>query len=222
MSNIWIFRHMRSGSTAFSELAARQLNRQHQFIPFYYLSKFSSDPINTLSIDTFINSTQKLYSTHAFELLDYMEYFDDPLLIRCARRDKVEQCLSHMVVNYINHRKAPEKYVHNLKSECDDNKSLFEFDEPIIISKKEVFDFMRNKMTLDRFWEEKTVKYRKITVYYEDLCSGISIPELNLENYQLTNNEATVKLPTNKTIFLNEDHIRKWVEEYQCLNKYFG
>ena len=222
MSSIWIFRHMRSGSTAFSELAARQLNRQHLFIPFFYLEKFSANPINTLATDTFIDSIQKLYSTHTFDLLNYMEYFDDPLLIRCARRDKVEQCLSYMIVKYINHRKAPEKYVHNLISDCDSNKNLFEFDEPIYISKKEVFDFMRNKMILDRVWEEKTLKYRKLTIYYEDLCSGVDIPELNLVNYQLTNNEATVKLPTNKNAFLNEDHIRKWVEEYQCLNNYFG
>jgi hypothetical protein len=211
MNALWIFREPRSGSTAFSQMVALHTNKTHCFLTSPALSYFKSSPPK---LDNLPDESTTVYSTHEFEFLDYMKYYTAPLLIRCTRLDKAEQCLSDLFVNYVNYYKPMNKWVHNIKSDDDANLSAFYTDEPIFISKKQVIDYMMHSNRVDCVWKEKTKQHRTITVYYEDLCNGIDIPEIDFLNCRIDASSPTKKLPNYKShSIMNESVIREWVAE---------
>ncbi len=202
---------MRSGSSAFSELLASHLGKNHCFVTFGALDYFRSVPPK---LDNLPDNSNNLYSTHTFDFLEYMTHYSDPLLIRCSRLDKAEQCLSNLFVRHINHCKPIAHRVHNIKTTDDANLSLFYPDIPLYISKKQVIDYVRHTETVDRLWKEKTKHLPTLTVYYEDLCNGIDIPEIDFLNCQLDDRSATQKLPNYKShSIMNESAVREWVAE---------
>ena len=211
MNTIWIFREPRSGSTAFSQLIASHVKKAHCFVPSEALSYFKSSPPNLHQLP---DESSSIYSTHEFEFLDYMKCYSDPLLIRCTRLDKAEQCLSDLFINCVNYHKPIKNRVHNINSDDDAKLSAFYIDEPIFISKKQVIDYMSHSNRVDCCWKEKSKQYRTVTVYYEDLCNGIDIPELDFFNCKIDASSPTKKLPNYKShSIMNESAIREWVAE---------
>lgn len=201
---------MRSGSSAFSELVANHTNRTHRFVNNSDLIKFESNSATT----EYPDQPDRVYSTHTFELLQYVSSYKDPIIFRCARKDKSEQCLSYLFMKHLNHCRPSGQWVHNINSSNDANIALFHPEEPIYISKKEVIDYMRYASIIDRMWKDFTKDKQAVTVYYEDLCNGMSIPEIDLFDCRLDTESATKKLPDYKSrSILNESMIRKWVTE---------
>ena len=81
---IWIFREQRSGSTAFTNLVANQLNRIDKFVGRY--------PEDIETVKNISDPENYVFSTHSYNFIEIMNSFNKPVvLIRCARQDKIER-----------------------------------------------------------------------------------------------------------------------------------
>jgi hypothetical protein len=208
MSIIWIFREMRSGSTAFAETLAERLN-----LPYVATESFSGES-HPITIDTNV-----VLSTHSFHALSLMEFYQDPILIRCIRRDRAEQCISHLIATSFNKAVSESNRFWNMRRDesKNTNRNTFDSAEPLTFTKKEVFTYLDLNQSWKTYWDTYAHKYRNYTVYYEDLCEKeIDIPEIGVYSFSIRDNATTHKLPDYKNrICLNHLMIRKWVDEYE-------
>ena len=108
---------MRSGSTAFAETLAERLNR-----PYCAVTDTSNED-HPLTPDD-----MTVYSTHSFYSIRMMEHYDDPLLIRCTRRDLAEQCLSHLLAKKINSQVLESMRFWNYRRDEDRNTNSHTFE----------------------------------------------------------------------------------------------
>jgi hypothetical protein len=218
MSTIWIIRETRSGSTWFTHHVIQSLGYNHCFVDRQFVgpspnnSILEFDASTVLSELTKFDPTKTVYSTHFFTMLHVMDKFEDPILIRCARRNKAEQFLSHCLASSTNYEFT------NIVTDQDH----LRFDEltksELLIPKKEVQEYMRISQRNEKIWDECAANYKNFTVYYEDLFQyGVDIPLLNLYNCRIEGeNGFTQKLPDYKTkVFFNYDMILKWISEYK-------
>jgi hypothetical protein len=143
-------------------------------------------------------------------MLRMMDGFEDPIIIRCARRNTLDQFLSHCLAKSTNYKFT------NITS--DDHREVFDnlVESRLLIPKKDLTEYVRLKRRNDDIWNEFAPKFKNFTVYYEDLCeNGVDIPLLNMYNCKIGENGFTQKLPDYKTkVFLNYDMIQKWISEY--------
>ena len=220
MSAIWIFREPRSGSTWFSNHVTTSLRRTHCFLDRNRLG-FSMEHELSFSQENFRNTINQhdidntVFTTHFFSALTLMNEFDNPILIRCARKDKAEQFMSHMLVKY-----SPTHFT-NITNDENLNKTKESFQElskiETVVPKKEVDDYMRMVSSWNTLWDQYASTHQNYTIYYEDLCNfGIDIPEIGLYNCKIDSSGLTSQLPDYKTkVFLNYDMIQKWINEYR-------
>ena len=212
MSVIWIFREMRSGSTAFAETLAERLNRP------YCSVVDTSDELHPLIDDETI-----IFSTHSFNILAQMVSYNNPILIRCTRRNLIEQCLSHLISTKINNQLPDNMRFWNDRRDENriENRNKFYNFDPFLVTKKEVFDYLNINQSWKKNWNLYSQGYRNYTVYYEDLCEkGINIPELELYNFSITEGATTKQLQSSykERVLLNHMMIRNWVDEYQDIH----
>lgn len=218
MNTIWLIRETRSGSTWFTHHVMKTLGYQHCFVDRQFAgpspdnSILEFDESAVLSKLTKFDPINTVYSTHFFTMLRVMDKFEDPILIRCSRRNKAEQFLSHCLASSTNYGFT------NIVTEQD----YLRFDEltetEMLIPKKDVREYMRISQRNENIWNECAARYKNFTVYYEDLCeNGVDIPLLNLYNCRAEGeNGFTQKLPEYKTkVFFNYDMILKWISEYK-------
>jgi hypothetical protein len=216
---VWIFREQRSGSTAFTNLVANRLNRAELFL----------DPRrNDIEMIKNIPYPERyVFSTHhSYDLTEIMNLHDKPVtLIRCARKDKIERCLSYLIIQYKNARERPETRSRSIRR----TNLPFEYDsfianiEPTTFTKKEIYNYLQDHAALDQYWKNCTVLYQTCTVFYEDLCTerGVDLPMLGLNSLNIINDDsATVKLPNDykKQVCLNYDMVVRWITEYYSEN----
>lgn len=218
MSTIFLFREPRTGSTWFSNHLAKHLNRKHCFIE----NEFALKSMLGFSKERFLFEINKhdmnntLFSTHLFEFLPLLEQYENPIVIRCSRRDKFDQFLSHNFLKYSQRTFGP---LTNIISGEIEEKCRTYFDELIstqtVVSKNEVISYMHMVNEWNSLWNQYASRYENYTVYYEDLCdSGIDIPSLGLYNCKMNVKGTTMKLPEYKSkVFLNYEMIHKWIKE---------
>ncbi len=220
MSTIWIIREPRSGSTWFTEQVAKHLGFDHCFLDSITGGLgIQSDPnlgFDSSAVLSKINrfsGTKTIYSTHFFNVLQIIDRYDDPIVIRCARRNTLDQFLSYYLIKTANHRFT------NINSNRQ-QATQEQFDKLVesrfLIPKKDLIDYVFAKRRDEEIWNEFAPKFKNFTVYYEDLCeNGVDIPLLNMYNCKIDENGYTQKLPDYKTkVFLNYDMIQKWISEY--------
>ena len=204
---------MRSGSTAFAETLAERLNR-----PYCSVAD-TSDMSHPLTDDETI-----IFSTHSFNSLVQMTSYNNPILIRCTRRNLTEQCLSHLLSTKIN-KQLPDnmRFWNDRRDENrKENRNRFYNADPFLATKKEVFDYLNKNQSWKTDWNLYSQDYRNYTVYYEDLCErGVDIPELGVYNFSIAEGATTRQLPSSykERILLNHEMVRTWISEYQGIYK---
>ena len=209
MSIIWIFGEARSGSTAFSKKVASHLNRQ------YFDADTPKLHETALSIE---NPNKYVFFTHSFFLLERMNVYNssDLILFRCSRKNKLEQCLSHLMTSWVT-KMCNDKKLWNVSTDdnIDEKLKLFETTSPTIITKKQVLGYLNQLTVKERYWANFASKYQNTTIFYEDLCTlGVTVPFINL-SYKLIDAADTIKLPPYKErLCLNYDMVKRWIEEY--------
>jgi hypothetical protein len=219
MRTIFLFREPRSGSTWFSNHLAKHLNRNHCFVE----NKLNLQGMLGFSKARFLlevnrhDANNTVFSTHYFTCLPLLEQYENPIVIRCSRKDKFEQFMSYVFLKYSQHTSIPFT---NIVSGEGEEKCCIYFDELIntqqtVVSKHEVISYINMVNQWDSFWNLYATKYEHHTVYYEDLCdSGIDIPSLGLYNCKIDSTGTTMKLPEYKSkVFLNYEMIHKWIKE---------
>jgi hypothetical protein len=226
MSTIWIFREPRVGGTAFSNLLSRQLNKQLIFVDQDMLVDNPPASTNTLyNVVHPLSCDDILYNTHDFNHLKYMDLYKDPFLIRMYRQNKVEQCFSRLLSEWMLVSKF--KYVNNLSqwffNKFSDNSntellSAFNTLEPTVLPKATVIKTLTDMSTLESLWNQHAINYKSVQISYEEMCLGLDIPEIGLYSLQINETSRTQKLPNiHKQVFINYDLIVKWIHEFYNL-----
>jgi hypothetical protein len=212
---VWIFREQRSGSTAFTSLIADRLNRIDRFVGRY------PDDIET--IKNISDPENYVFSSHSYDFIEIMNSFSKPVvLIRCARRDKIERCISWLIARYKTKKINPEATVWNITRHSDLSayKNFVTNSEPTTFTKKEVYNYLQYHAEMNQYWENNATLHQNCTVFYEDLCTdaGVDLPMLGLTSVSIATEESsTIKLPDyKKQLCLNYDMVARWVTEY-CL-----
>jgi hypothetical protein len=204
---IWIFRKERSGSTALTNLISSRLGIPNHFMDPNFISPAASNDATTL------------FDTHHFTYLENMSEYDNPLLIRCTRKNRVDQYLSQLMVRWMKktvYRTIPnEALLLNFRTDTTTKfEELFFKVVPTVITKRDVAIVHTMFYEKRKLWEKHAKLYPNCTVYYEDLCEGIDIPLLGLTGCKLTDDLLVQKLPDYKErIFLNYDMIVGWAQE---------
>lgn len=208
MSTIWVFREQRTGGTAFVDLLCKQLGKRNYFAHPEEVGSHISD------------QNELIINTHSFEFLDYLGDYENPTLIRCARRNKTEQFLSILMLHWMGatvyrHTDVRNRGYNIQPDTPSDFINLFNSVPPAIITKREVLAVARLSKLCDDKWNAIAPRYNGVTVYYEDLCEGVDIPLLGLTNVKLTPELDVKPLPTDykKNVFLNYDMLVKWANE---------
>lgn len=220
MSTIWIIREPRSGSTCFTEHVATRLGFNHCFLDSMVTGALAQrypelgfNPTAAISKINKFSQNNTVFSTHFFNMLQIIDRFEDPIVIRCTRRNTLEQFLSYCLIKSTNY-----KFTSINPTERKTNQEQFDklLDSHLLIPKKDVTEYMLAKSRDEAIWNEFAPKFKNFTVYYEDLCeNGVDIPLLNMYNCKIDENGYTQKLPDYKTkVFLNYDMIQKWISEY--------
>lgn len=207
---VWVFREPRSGSTALTDHITNHLNRTHLFVDL---------PLPVQKILNISNSTEYVFSTHSFELLELMEKYSGLVtLVRCSRKDKAEQCLSHLLVKWMNNKVESNDHFWNMYRDGTLSETISTFDnaEPTIFTKKQVMEYIDYLNSIDEYWNRLAKHYENITVFYEDMCScGVSIPSLGIESFSIiTEESSTIKIPQYKErLCLNHEMVKRWIQE---------
>ena len=219
MSIVWIFREQRSGSTAFANLVANQLNRIDKFVRY---------PEDIELVKNIANPENYVFSTHFYNFLEIMDSFDKPVMvIRCARKDKIERCISYLIAKYRSKQIVDTNSPWNIFRGEDstlDYKNVMTDIEPTVFSKKEIYNYLRHCTEMNQCWESHSVLYQNCTVFYEDLCTdiGVDIPMIGLHSLNIIHDDSmTIQLPHSykKHVCVNYDMVTRWIEEYYSENR---
>ena len=137
--------------------------------------------------------------------------YDNPLIIRCARKDKFEQMLSEFFFAVTN-RAVSNIYSENDKLRFDTMINV----QSINVSKNDVYNWINRNLTDEADWKKFSENLNVHTVYYEDLIDGTRVNGIDL---LLKFDEAiTTKLPSYKqSVFFNYVEIKEWFNEYNAL-----
>jgi len=199
MSSIWIFRERRSGSTAFIDYLSLRLNRKNIFVS-------NEERLKN------VNLKNKIITTHNFELLENMERYDDPVIIKVTRRNAFEQFLSDFVAYTINNNKVDKDLVYNYYKNQTNDEKIFDI-KPRLVP-KQFFDTWKNRyIHNNHLWTVHSSKFKNDTIYYEDMFNNIDISILNLTDCNILKDSTTIKLPEyKKRLILNYEEVKVWTD----------
>jgi len=198
LDRVFVYRDFRCGGAAFTSSLAKMLDKKFAFFTY---------------IDETFDDTTMLFNTHEFDTLEEAINRYDPVLIRCERKNKVEQFFSLRTAFYLDNP--------DLLNITEDTKveSLEQFDRfaksKVIVSKDTVIDFVEERKVIDELWNRFTKDRETQTVYYEDIVKNtVDIPLLNLYNVKLELNEHTKKFPDYKrAVYVNYNEVNEWINE---------
>ena len=205
---IWVIRERRCGGTWFVQRLARHLLRESHM--FELFPRYLSLPLER-RFEFFRDREQeqkdydRILNTHDFAALQYLKKYDDPIVFRILRRDKVEQFLS------LYHAKLTDTF--NIFHESEKFKTTGSM---IVFPKDEIDRFVKNSIKQEMIWNQLSAVENE-TVYYEDLLEGFQsklLPDINFDmNVKDEEELNTLRLPYNKQdIFLNYRQIREYIE----------
>jgi hypothetical protein len=213
---VWIFREQRSGSTAFASLIANRLNRIDKFVRY---------PEDIDVVKNIPNPEDYVFSTHFYNFIEMMNSYDEPvMLIRCARKDKIERCISYLIAKY-----KAKQIVNNINpwninrvTGIADHETFMNNIKPTVFSKKEIYNYLQYCTEMNQYWQNHVEPYQHCTVFYEDLCTdnGVDLPILGLTSLSLNSEDSTtIKMPSYKEqICINYDMVSRWITEYYLEN----
>ena len=214
---VWIFREQRSGSTAFTSLVANRLNRIDKFVRY---------PEDIELVKNIPNPEDYVFSTHFYNFIEMMNSVDKPItLIRCARKDKIERCISYLVAKYKAKQIINDINPWNIirKEGMLDHETFMSKIEPTVFSKKEIYNYLQYCTEMNQYWESYAASYQNFTVFYEDLCTdtGVDLPMLGLTSLSITDDDTiTIKMPSYKEqICINYDIVSRWISKYYSENR---
>jgi hypothetical protein len=213
---VWIFREQRSGSTALTGLIANRLNRIDKFVRY---------PEDIDLVKSIPNPEDYVFSTHFYNFIEMMDSYDKPvMLIRCARKDKIERCISYLIAKYkskqIVNNTSPWNIIRNEGMSKHEN--FMNNIKPTVFSKKEIYNYLQYCTEMNQYWQNHAEPYQHCTVFYEDLCTdtGVDLPMLGLTSLSLNSEDSTtIKMPSYKEqICINYDMVSRWITEYYLEN----
>lgn len=201
MRRVWVFRDRRSGSTAFTHVIANALGLRYEFINSF--DEYQADP-------------QALYNTHSFDILGNLKVSDNPLILRCTRKDKTEQVLSSYIARV--GEVLYKKQMLQIFTGATNTEELLEFSElysrTFAPSIGAIDKELRDIKKWDNIWNEFTSRFDNQTFYYEDITDTFDIPNLGMYNISVTRDNYTKKLPYNKRdIITNYDAVKEYISK---------
>ena len=193
---VWLFREPRSGGTCLSNHLAAKLNRVYGWV----------DPRQVVELFQQPMDEHKLLNTHRFGILQSMKNYDNPILMRCYRKNIAEQFLSMVFIG------GHQDPVYNITNDQERN----QFDANLqrsmnskrMIKKEHLDSFVVMKTKFNKLWNDISVDYESYDVCYEDLVTGIDLFGLG----QIDMQDYTQKLPEDykSKAFLNYNEIKQW------------
>lgn len=199
---VWLFREPRSGSTWLSVYLANKLGRKWHMTDDKTL-------LEQESAELFQNPEDErlVLSTHSFGLLSSMKNYDNPILIRCYRKNVFEQFLStvvtehtkfHNIVNGLGNRKF-ELIIQELEK------------NQLHIKKSRLEDYIMAKKSWNEYWNRYATLYEHYDVCYEDLVAGCELFDFG----KVTMSNHTKSLPKNykSRVFVNYNEIKEWCDQ---------
>ena len=209
---IWLFRETRSGSTWLAGYLCSKLNRTSIFLEEDLPKSMTlDDKIKRLSGRKQLESDRNvIIHTHIYELTKILHEYDNPIVLRCSRKNKFEQFLSWCGIKYSNY-----KFYNLQKQQNIFDTRLYEkfISKKIQITKQDYLEWCDYELDrIDKSWA--FVKpFENHTVYYEDMLDGTAnIPNLDLYNIKMNNDGSILKLPENykKNMIINYNEIKEW------------
>lgn len=213
---VWLFKEQRSGSSWLCNHICNVTELNYEFVERDYQHLSRPERIKTiLSREKQDSDIGSLLHTHMFEGLLTLKKYDDPLVIRCSRRNRFEQFLSWYAVKSSNW-----KFFHLMKTESSSNigeREVFEdlLKSKIVVPKSEYTEFMNRVVHTSNHYWELAKNYDNQTIFYEDmLIGGFDIPMLNMHDIHM-DQDVFLKNPDSykKEIFINYDEVKEWFDE---------
>lgn len=200
-------REPRTGSTWVTDVLARKLNRT-----IFHYEKQCGKNLDLLDVNaTEFQDYTKVYSTHLFYLIPKIVDLN-PYVIRTARRNKAEQCLSMLYWNYF--PKSIRHYFVDESRNTDMDYFVNSLDNPVTVDKESVFDILLKIKQRDKLWEDNCYKFSNDVIVYEDLFDEVYLPTLDVKLSFSTETNFSYKMPEYKTkAFANYDQIIEWCDE---------
>lgn len=181
---LWLFREPRTGSSWLNIKLSKILNRERNFLDTYTKGDLTKYFLNRIQQDTDYN---QILSTHHFKALESLKNYNNPIIIRTLRKNKLEQFLSQYLGLYteLKHYKSFEGKIQM---------------EPIVVPKGKALTFIQQNKENELLWNKYSNYYNSETVYYENLLQGhdfkyLPIPKIGMN---LDTEVATKKIPYNK------------------------
>ena len=197
---IWIFREPRSGSTGLTKSLARLLSKEFLFVE---------------SKEELVYDTIVMNNTHNFDLLYQVKAEHNPILLRCTRKNRLEQFLSARTLALTRTHMDLFNIQDDTKAEDLDKFNKFIKENTETVSEIDVFKFAERKKNEGLVWKQVSSKFDNHTFYYEDLTDPIDIPILGLYNIDINLNNHTRKLPDyKKDFYTNYDEVKRWMDRY--------
>ena len=151
-----------------------------------------------------VNLSKYIFSTHKLEYFAPVVDYDNPIIIKCSRRNNFEQMLSEFFLS------LTERAVSNIISDDDFVKFQTMTNQRISRVTKEDVKIYKDRKNQELALFESFVQGLEVrTIYYEDFFDGTKIPDIDL----LIKFDETVtkKLPDYKqSVFVNYEEIKEW------------
>ena len=209
---VWIFREHRSGSTWLAKTIADILGREHIFFDTGEFTRLTGEGQIQYFIDRQVEpeDNNRVFSTHTFKALESLGKYNNPLVIRCTRRDVTEQFLSYWTC-----QATGFAFKHNhVDPMLNVGKKVFEKfqQERFMLNKQDLYRYIMLKQRYVYNWNEYAKNHQTYTVYYEDLFDGVKIEGIDaLLKFDIQNDYMS-KLPDYKQdVFVNYEQINEWV-----------
>ncbi len=212
---IWLFKEYRSGSSWLCNYICKTLNINYLFVEGEYQHLKKSDRIINILNRTPVESDSKtLLHTHLFEGITSLKKYEDPIVLRCSRKDKFQQFLSWYAV-----KQSDWTFFHLVKDESVANhgesaqfRKLLE--KRIVVPKSAYHDFIRSVIIPSNKYWSLVKNLTNETIYYEDMLRGdFSIHTLGLHNISMDEN-FYIKNPESykNEIFINYEEVKSWFD----------
>lgn len=206
---IWLFKEQRSGSSILAETLCRELSLNYVFVENFYQHLPKTQRISRILKRTPEDTdTASLLHTHLFEATTVLSKYQNPIVLRCSRKNKFEQFLSWLTV-----KESDWNFFHLTKDNILNQNQIFEelCKRKIVVKKSDFDKFTLLHYSHEKFWKVAE-SYPNQVIYYEDIITGtIDIDILNLYNLKLNSNNY-IKNPDTykKDIFVNYDEVQTW------------
>ena len=214
---IWLFRETRSGGTWLASYLSSKLNRTPIFLEEGLPTNLSLfEKIKRIGERTQIDSDyNSILHTHIYELIKMLDRYDNPIVLRCSRKNKFDQFLSWCSVKHSDYS------FYNLQKNLDTTQNnLYQnfISKQIQVTRQDYIQWQSYELNrIDKFWKLAN-SFENYTIYYEDMVKGTAgIPCLNLYNIKMNDEGLILKLPDSykKDKIINYNEVREWFNNDQ-------